>query len=115
MIISRVFGSKCLLLGAGLLVLFPTFQAAVPEADGAAIFRRNCMMCHAADGKGSDAFKTPNFTDAKWQSSTKDKEMREAIKNGKKGTAMPGFGDRLKDEEISAVIAYIRSLNSKKK
>ena len=108
-------GSKCLLIGVGLLVSSLAFQAAPPQADGAAIFKKNCTMCHGTDGKGFPALKTPNFTDPKWQSSTKDKEMREVIKNGKKGTAMPAFGGQLKDEEISAVVAYVRSLNSSKK
>jgi cytochrome c oxidase cbb3-type subunit 3 len=106
-------GSTCLLFAAGLLVSSLAFQAAVPAADGAPIFKKNCMMCHGADGKGFPALKTPNFTDPKWQSSIKDREMREVIKNGKKGTAMLGFGGQLKDEEISAVIAYIRSLKKK--
>jgi mono/diheme cytochrome c family protein len=39
--------------------------------------------------------------------------MSEVIKNGKKGTAMPAFSGQLKHEEISAVIAYIRSLKKK--
>jgi mono/diheme cytochrome c family protein len=39
--------------------------------------------------------------------------MREVIKNGKKGTAMVAFGDKLKDEEISALVAYIRSLKKR--
>ena len=106
-------GSKCLLIGVGLLVSSLAFQAAPPQADGAAIFKKNCTMCHGTDGKGFPALKTPNFTDPKWQSSTKDKEMREVIKNGKKGTTMPAFGTQLKDEEISAVVAYIRSLKKK--
>jgi mono/diheme cytochrome c family protein len=41
--------------------------------------------------------------------------MRKVIENGKKGTAMQAFGDKLKDEQISALIAYVRSLNSSKK
>jgi cbb3-type cytochrome c oxidase subunit III len=106
-------GSKCLLIGVGLLVSSLAFQAAPPEADGAAIFKKNCTMCHGTDGKGFPALKTPNFTDPKWQSSLKDKEMGQVIKNGKKGTAMMAFGDKLKDEEISAVVAYIRSLKKK--
>jgi len=105
-------------IGAGLLVSSLAFHAglsspATPATDGAAIFKKNCMMCHGADGKGFAALKTPNFTDPKWQSATKDKEMKEVIKNGKKGTAMVGFGNQLKDEEITAVIAYIRSLKKK--
>jgi cbb3-type cytochrome c oxidase subunit III len=98
-----------------LVVLSLAFQAALPAADGGTIFKKNCAICHGTDGKGFPTFKTPNFTDSKWQSSAKDKEMREVIKNGKKGTAMVGFGSQLKDEEISAVIAYIRSLDSSKK
>jgi cytochrome c oxidase cbb3-type subunit 3 len=109
------FGSKCWLVGAGLLVSSLAYQAAVPAADGSAIFKKNCMMCHGADGKGFSALKTPNFTDPKWQSSTKDKQMRDVVKNGNKGTAMPACGNTLNDEKISAVIDYIRSLNSSKK
>ena len=111
--IGTGFGYGCLLVGVGLLVSSLAFQAAVPPADGAAIYKKNCMMCHGADGKGFPALKTPNFTDPKWQASTKDKEMREVIKNGKKGTAMVAFGGQLKDEEISAVMAYIRGLKKK--
>ena len=111
--INTGFGSTCLLVAAGLLVSSLAFRAAVPAADGAAIFKKNCMMCHGADGKGFPALKTPDFTDPKWQSSIKDKQMREVIKNGKKGTAMAAFGDQLKDDEISAVIAYVRSLKKK--
>jgi cytochrome c oxidase cbb3-type subunit 3 len=81
--------------------------------EGAATFKRLCVMCHGADGKGASHIKTPNFTDPKWQSSTKDKEMREVIKNGKKDSAMPAYGSTLNDEQISAVIAYIRSLKKK--
>jgi len=107
------FGTTCLLAAGGLLVSSLAFRAAVPAANGAAIFKKNCMMCHGADGKGFPALKTPDFTDPKWQSSTTDKEMREVIKNGKKGTTMAAFGAKLKDDEISAVVAYIRSLKKK--
>jgi cytochrome c oxidase cbb3-type subunit 3 len=108
-------GIKCLLIGAGLLISSLAFQAAPPEADGAAIFKKNCTMCHGADGKGFPALKTPNFTDPMWQSPAKEKEMLDVVKNGKKGTPMQAFGSKLKDEEISAVVTYIRSLSSKKK
>jgi cytochrome c oxidase cbb3-type subunit 3 len=106
-------GSTCLLVAAGLLVSSFAYRAAGPAADGAAIFKNNCVMCHGADGKGFSALKTPDFTDPKWQSSMKDKQLREVIKNGKKGTAMAAFGDKLNEEEITAVIAYIRSLKKK--
>jgi len=107
------FGSTCLLVAVGLVVSSLAFRAALPAPDGATIFKNNCTMCHGADGKGYSALKTPDFTDPKWQASMKDKQLREVIKNGKKGTAMAAFGDKLNDEEIAAVIAYIRSLKKK--
>jgi len=105
--------SKCCLVAVGLLVSSLAFHAAVPATDGAAVFKNNCMMCHGADGKGFPALKTPDFTSPKWQASAKDKVIREVIKNGKKGTAMQGFADKLNDLQISAVITYIRSLKKK--
>ncbi len=113
--ITTRFGHACLLIAAGLILPPLAFHAAVPAPDGGAIFKTNCMMCHGADGKGFPGLKTPDFTDPKWQAATKDKEIKDAIKNGKKGTAMVAFGGKLSEEEISAVMAYIRSLNSSKK
>jgi len=102
-------GITGLLVGWGLLVSSLAFHAAVP-ADGAQIFKEKCTMCHGADGKGFAALKTPDFTDPKWQASVKDQQIHDVIKNGKKGTAMAAFGDKLSEEEITALVAYIRSL-----
>jgi len=111
--INTGFGFTCLLVAAGLLVSSLAFHAAVPAPDGSTVFKNNCVMCHGADGKGFPVLKTPDFTDPKWQATIKDKQMREVIKNGKKGTPMQSFADKLNDQEISAVIAYIRSLKKK--
>jgi cbb3-type cytochrome c oxidase subunit III len=88
---------------------------AAPEPDGAAIYKQKCVMCHGADGKGFPAIKSPDFTDPKWQASITDKEMVDAIKDGKKGTPMPAFAGKLKDDEIQALVTFIRSFNSAKK
>ena len=93
----------------------PSF--ATPRKDrpeGASIFKRNCTMCHGPDGKGIAAMKTPDFTDPKVQASLTDKEMLDIITNGKKGTAMPAWRDKLSQEDIRAVQAYVRSLASAK-
>jgi len=107
------FGTTCLLAAGGLLVSSLAFHAAVPAADGSAVFKTNCAMCHGVDGKGFAALKTPDFTSPKWQASMTDKQIKDVIKNGKKGTAMVAFGDKLNEEEITAVVAYIRSLKKK--
>ncbi len=101
------------LVGLALLVLGAGFRAE-DKPDGAALYKQKCSMCHGPDGKGYSALKTPDFTDPKWQESRTDKEIVEVIKNGKKDTAMLAFADKLKEEEIQAVVAQVRSFNSKK-
>ncbi len=102
-----------LIVGGITLTVVPRPQAD-EKPDGAALFRSKCSMCHGVDGKGFAAIKTPDFTDPKVQSAITDKEMTTIIKEGKKGTAMLPFADKLKDDEIEALVKFIRSLNSKK-
>ena len=103
-----------LLTGIIALLTSAVVQAA-DTPDGAAVYKQKCQMCHGADGKGFPAIKTPDLTDPKWQASISDKEMTEVIKNGKKGTPMPAFADKLKDDEIEAVVKFIRTFDSSKK
>ena len=109
----QVFATQALAL-AIVLWMSAVFQAA-DKPDGSAIFKQKCSMCHGPEGKGFPAIKTPDLTDHKWQTSNSDKEMTEVIKNGKKGTPMPPFAEKLKDDEIEAVIKFIRTLDSSKK
>ena len=105
-------------VGAAVEIVGPVGQSTFVEADepdAAAIFKQKCSMCHGADGKGYAAIKTPDFTDPKWQQSITDEKIVETIKTGRKGTPMPPFADKLKEEEIQALVKYIRSLNSEKK
>ena len=91
----------------------PSASYATPRKDppdGASVFKSNCTMCHGPDGKGIAAMKTPDFTDPKVQASLTDQQMLDIITNGKKGTAMPAWRDKLSKQDICAVQAYVRSL-----
>lgn len=100
------------ILGVGtLLLIFGVALEARPKPDdGGDLFKQKCSMCHGVDGKGYAALKTPDFTDPKVQASLSDKEIVDTIKNGKKDTAMPAFGDKLTDDQIQSLLKYIRSL-----
>lgn len=106
--------SRLFLLTLSVFLLAAAVQAA-EQPDAAAIFKSKCSMCHGPDGKGFAAIKTPDFTDPKVQASLTDKQIEETIENGKKGTPMAPFKDKLKEDEIQALVKYIRSLNSEKK
>lgn len=99
-----------LISAATMSLAIASLAAGMPDQpDGAALFKQTCSMCHGADGKGYAALKTPDFTDPKWQASKTDKEIAGIIKNGKQGTMMQAFGNKLKDDEIDAIVKQIRS------
>ncbi len=78
-------------------------QTALSDKGGIwTVYDRECQKCHKANGKGGFIgrwiFKTPNFTNTKWQDNVSDSRLIIAIANGKR--KMPGFKGKLKDEEI---------------
>jgi cbb3-type cytochrome c oxidase subunit III len=95
------------------MVLAAGTVLAQDAADGAAIYKKRCSMCHGAEGKGFSANKTPDFTSEAWHKAHSDEVVTEVIKNGKKGTAMPAFSGKLSDDEIKAVVAHVRSFCKK--
>jgi len=85
-------------------------------ADAKDNWTKHCAKCHGADGKGQGAMGKKlgvrDYTDAKVQDSLKDDEMIKATKEGvkdKDGKAkMKGFADALSDDEVKALVKYIR-------
>lgn len=71
--------------------------------DGQELFANTCGFCHA-DG-GRKASKGPKLAG----SERSDEFLISRIKKGKQGR-MPAFGAAFSDEEILAIVAYIRSL-----
>jgi mono/diheme cytochrome c family protein len=86
-------------------------------ADAKSNWANNCAQCHGASGKGdtkmgkmlnamdlTDPTKQASFTDAKAATAIKDGVKQ----NGK--TTMKAFGGKLTDDEIKALVAYVRTL-----
>ena len=90
----------------------PKDQADTVHA-GATLFRERCARCHGKDGKGGDAKddmpSIPDFSDATWHKSRTNAQLSASILDGK-GKQMPAFRERLKAEDVKAVLAYIRTL-----
>ena len=82
---------------------------------GAKLYEAKCASCHGKDGKGKEAmakmFKLElaalDLIDEGSLSKT-DKELFDLTAEGI--NKMPGYKDKMKAEEIDAVIAYMRSL-----
>jgi mono/diheme cytochrome c family protein len=89
----------------------PAFGADL--AKGKSIYGDKCLKCHGEKGKGDgpkaeDLEKKPaDYTDKAKMVKFTDEDLKKAVKEGKK--PMPAFGKKLTDEQIDAVIAYIRT------
>jgi mono/diheme cytochrome c family protein len=90
----------------------------VRAADAKENYDKNCAKCHGEDGKGKtkmgEKLGVKDYTDAKVQGEMKDEEMTKAVKEGVKEkdsdkVKMKAFGDTLSDDEIKALVAYIRA------
>ena len=77
----------------------------------------NCMQCHgktgSADTKMGKKLNAKDLTDAKTQAGFTDADAAKAIKEGMKEDGklvMKAFGDKLNNDEIKALVTYVRSL-----
>lgn len=114
----------------GLAAWQPWTGAAVPfgnEAEvrrGQALFARNCATCHGGAGRGQDPARLGggvrtdgtaiapalNGTAHTWHHAPE--QLVAVIRDGspRPGSPMQGWGDRLDDREIRAIVAYLESL-----
>lgn len=83
-----------------------------PVGRGARIFVRTCAGCHGADGRGTlrpGLVKPPrDLTNPEFQAQRTNEQLRHSIRIGK--GQMPSFGGLMPDDEISDVIAFLRTL-----
>jgi len=98
---------------SGLAVTLPDDPRAL--AAGEMRFRGECAPCHGTDGRSlSDIGRGmhPRAVDlgSPAVQSWSDPELFWIIKHGVRLTGMPGFGRALDDEEIRALVAYVRTL-----
>jgi len=105
----------CKVTVAAVLVTAGLLQAGLAQADGAGVFRANCVSCHGKDGQGTkglapalkgDAFVTGDA--AAVLATVKDGRSGDQKKYKDLPIAMPAWGGKLSDADIQAVVDYIR-------
>ena len=110
-------------LGVILLAIAPSIAIAQVKGDpkaGKTKYDANCVGCHGATGKGDGAAaaalnpKPQDHTNGSVMNALSDKYLFDIIKDGgasmKKAPFMPASSKKLSDQEISDIVAYIRSL-----
>ena len=91
--------------------------------DGKEIFKTRCAPCHGESGKGDGpgaAALTPkprDYTNAAWQDSVKDEDIKKTILYGGaavgKSAAMPARPDLEGKPDLDALVKYVRSFKGK--
>ena len=83
-------------------------------ADGAALYKTKCAMCHATDGSGDTtmgkSMKLRDLRSADVQKQT-DKELFTVTSDGK--GKMPAYKTKLSEAEINSLVAHMRDLAKK--
>lgn len=85
-------------------------EAETPDAQelitaGESIYDQNCARCHGDDGMGGAGY--PALADHEYVTEADPEHVIETVIHGQ--GAMPAFGNELDDEEIAAVVSYIRN------
>ena len=87
------------------------FPAAPPsQAAGETIYKENCATCHGEDGKGK-VEKARDFTDADYLRAAAPVDFFQTTTGGR--NTMPGFKDKLSDEQRWSVVYYLWSFSVK--
>ena len=86
-------------------------------ADAKALWDANCAQCHGKTGAADTAMgkklNAKDLTDAKVQAEFSDAKATTSIKEGVKQdgkVTMKAFGGKLSDDDIKALVAYVRTL-----
>lgn len=79
-------------------------------ATGGQLWGLNCAGCHGVNGEGVDS---PALNSQQFLTSVADEQIHGIVAGGIPGTEMPAwwneFGGPLTDQEIAAVVAFLRS------
>jgi mono/diheme cytochrome c family protein len=108
-------------------ITLPLLAAAVPmllggvarSADIPDTWSKNCASCHGPDGTGHTKAgrmaQVKDMTSADYQKGFTDEQAIKQIKEGFKDSSgkerMKAFADKLSDDEVKALVAYVRSLS----
>ena len=86
--------------------------AVASAQDGASLYKMKCQVCHGPDGKANTVagkkVEAKDFHSAE-VAKLSEAEMFEVVKKGK--GKMPSYDKKISDDEIRALVKYVRELS----
>jgi glucose/arabinose dehydrogenase len=87
------------------LVVLAPWRTVAAGADVDTTWAETCASCHGADLTGGQA---PSLLDDEWSFGGDDASVGLSIREGHPDAGMPAFGEALSDQEIRALVIFIR-------
>jgi cytochrome c oxidase cbb3-type subunit 3 len=78
---------------------------------GEARFQQVCAACHGVDGKGNPVLGAPNLTDGVWLYGGDAATIKQTVVGGRNGQ-MPAWGEKLGEQRVKLLAAYVTKLAS---
>jgi len=75
------------------------------------LFSANCTGCHGLDGRGGEH--GPNIATNRDVQRLDDRDILRILRDGVPGGGMPGFRSEFNDDQLNAVVRYVRLLQGK--
>ena len=108
------------ILAAGLWLVSTAARGAHAQ-EAKELYEKSCNNCHGPSGKGdgpaSKMLKPPAADFATALKGKADADIAKTIKEGGKAVGksplMPAFGGKLKDDQIQALVSYVKGFSSK--
>jgi mono/diheme cytochrome c family protein len=88
-----------------------------PRAEGERLFQKNCARCHGKAGTGTGPEylgyqpRPRNLRNVLFLASINDDRIARSVYDGVAGTAMPSFRDKLKPNDLWAVVEQVRQFS----
>jgi mono/diheme cytochrome c family protein len=86
-------------------------QGTAPSEPGEGTYRRYCIACHGADGRGNGGITGADFVGGRDVIGAKsDVELNQSVREGKRGerAVMPAHKPVLSDAQIGEAVGYVR-------
>ncbi|MDH5738175.1 MAG: c-type cytochrome, partial [Gammaproteobacteria bacterium] len=81
-------------------------------ADGKQHYVSYCQACHGPGGEGNKLFGAPDLTNEIWLYGNSLARIENVVAKGRNGV-MPAFGQKLGEDKVRILAAYVISLSAK--
>ena len=81
-------------------------------ARGRSSFAQVCFACHGSQAQGQATIGAPDLVNNNWLYGQSRAVIEQSISNGRQGV-MPAFNDRLGEDKVHILAAYVYGLSQK--